>query len=214
MQNNTLDKIITQIEALSVVGVRAVSIIAGRPMYIGKQPNGKGGDFKLSAPSELGNVYKAWGNVGLANVDYTKAVNRFLTKIEHPDAGTWKGSGNWGERQGATRANIGLAGESYFQILSWYSDGNSFTKYMDGEGGEEMDYSDMKPHLYAKSYYPPTVQTSTGKVEIPFIVRRVKIDRIKTVKGLPEVVEPSGELKGVESLSTLLGDLESVSVKS
>ena len=214
MQNDTLDKIITQIEALSVVGVRPVSIIAGRPMYIGDQPNGRKGDFKLSAPPELGNVYKSWGNVGLANVDYPKAVKRFLAKIKHRDAGNWKSAGNWGERQGATRSNIGLDGDSYFQILAWYSDGNSFTKYTYGEGGEEVDYSDMKPHLYAKTYSLPSVKTSTGKVEVPFIVRRVKIDRIKTVKGLPEVVEPSGELKGVESLSTLLGNLESVSVKS
>jgi hypothetical protein len=176
---------VSRVESLAILGARAISVSLQRELHVGKTPWGTKGDFKLNTPSELHGIVKTWKMTGLANVDYPAAVNRYLAKIDHPDAGTWEGKGSWGTRQGDTRANIGHKEQSYIQLLRWYGERNLYTRF--SLNGEKIDPETFASHLYAKGKSAPSVSTSTGRIEVPFFTSRVKFSDVVEIEGLPEI---------------------------
>ena len=183
---------VSRVESLAQIGVRTVRVKLQRRLYIGEKPWGAKGDLKKSTPSEFANIVKTWEMAGMLNVDYTRAVRKYLGQMIltttgkcHPDAETWEGSGSWGTRQGATRANIGHRSQNYLQIFRWANERNISTRYRSFNTGEEIALEDFAPYLYAKSASSPSIRTSDGeRVQIPFFVSRVNFDDILELRGI------------------------------
>jgi len=217
--------LISTVEQLHTIGTRAVRVDCSKPLVIGKQANGRQGDLKLSAKAEdapawMGNVWKKWANVGILNVDWKGAVNRYLASVGNPDAGTWEPSDNWhtratGSKTRSVSAHREAQQDVYLKLVAWYTDGNLFTTYHHGgpDGPElsQCEREQLTAHLYARKAYPPTAKTSTGKVALPMSCKTVAFANVSHIQGLPDMLaNDAAEIKGVQHLPALVAQLGAI----
>ena len=207
------DPVILMAKLAELNGAKVVTIHARHDLVAGK-------DVKKTNPIE---GEKRFGYNGLTNVSYKNAVRNFLRKHGETllksteakirkmgkflvaESKIWEPKKRvWGEHKDGLRHVIGHTnkdGESkvYITLLTWYKEGSLYHEYLDTDGNV-MSEDDIAPHLYAKSYSKPTVKLSNGdKIEVPFYVRTITIDKVVNVKGIDIGGTNLGELADMVS---------------
>ena len=217
--------LINTVEQLANIGTRAVRIDCSKMLVIGKQANGRAGDLKLSAaaddaPAWLGNVCKVWGMVGIMNADYTAAVRRYLVTVGNADATTWEAGANWhtkteGSKTRAIRSHQDAEQDVNLALIAWYTDGNLYTEYRHGhQHGPALSVHEvdaLRAHMYARKASTPSVNTSTGRVAVPFAYKVVKLANVATITGLPDMLaDDAATIKGVQHMPALVQQLGAI----
>jgi len=199
--HDDIDELAAVLESLR--GARAVTVHANHECVLGK-------DIKKTKPvldenGEVVLVNKLFGYNGLTNVNYGNCVRNYLrkhgeslveagekeagefliaeSKVWKPKTRVW-GTHKDGLRHVVEHTNKDGEHKVYVTVLTWRKEGSLYHRW-ETKDGKVLGADEIAPHLYAKSSSKPTVELSDGsRIDIPFYVRTITLDKVADVKGI------------------------------